>query len=157
MDQIAFRGSRMALKTDQHVGARLRYRRSMLGLTQEQLAEGLDISYQQIQKYETGANRISAGRLYQMARALSVEVGYFFEGLDDADVGVEVADTGVDSRMALELVKTFGDISDQGVRSAVLELMRSLTDSAIGPERFALGQGALAKPEGSTNPQSNGA
>ena len=65
---------------DQHVGERIRLRRTERGLTQEQLAAALDVSYQQVQKYETGANRISAGRIYQIARKLGVEVGYFFEG-----------------------------------------------------------------------------
>ena len=67
---------------DQHVGERIRLRRTERGLTQEQLAEALDVSYQQVQKYETGANRISAGRIYQISRKLDVSVGYFFEGLD---------------------------------------------------------------------------
>src|SRR4051794_1800670 len=69
-------------RIDQHVGERIRLRRTERGLTQEQLADALDVSYQQVQKYETGANRISAGRIWEIARKLAVEVGYFFEGLD---------------------------------------------------------------------------
>jgi transcriptional regulator with XRE-family HTH domain len=66
--------------TDRYVGARVRGRRRMLGLTQHQLAELIGVSYQQANKYETGLNRVSAGRLYQIAQALDTDVGYFFEG-----------------------------------------------------------------------------
>ena len=66
---------------DQHVGERIRLLRTERGLTQEQLAAALEISYQQVQKYETGANRISAGRIYEIARKLAVDVGWFFDGL----------------------------------------------------------------------------
>src|ERR671914_368567 len=69
-------------RIDQHVGERIRARRAELGLTQEQLAQALQVSYQQVQKYETGANRISAGRIFEISRKLDVTVGYFFEGLD---------------------------------------------------------------------------
>lgn len=67
--------------TDQHVGVRLRLRRKQLGLTQSGLAEALGITFQQIQKYERGANRVSASKLFEAAHVLGVPVGYFFEGL----------------------------------------------------------------------------
>ena len=67
--------------TDRHVGARMRERRIMLGLTQHQMAELIGVTYQQAHKYEKGINRVAAGRLYHIAQALGVEVGYFFEGL----------------------------------------------------------------------------
>ena len=69
---------------DRHVGARIRERRIMLGLTQQQLADLIGVTYQQAHKYERGINRVSAGRLFEIARVLSVPVSYFFEGLDDA-------------------------------------------------------------------------
>src|SRR5207253_6079429 len=68
---------------DRHVGARIRERRIMLGLTQQQLADLIGVTYQQAHKYERGINRVSAGRLYEIAQVLSVPIGYFFEGLDE--------------------------------------------------------------------------
>lgn len=76
------RQSRISCRVDDHVGARIRLRRTLLGMTQEQLAVALSISYQQIQKYETGANRVSAGRLFEIGQRLGVNVSFFFEGLD---------------------------------------------------------------------------
>jgi len=69
---------------DVHVGKRIRQRRRELGMTQSQLAERLNVKFQQVQKYETGANRVSASRLWLIARALDVAVGYFFEGIPGA-------------------------------------------------------------------------
>ena len=68
---------------DRHVGGRVRERRIMLGLTQQQLADLIGVTYQQAHKYERGINRISAGRLYEIAQVLSVPIGYFFDGLED--------------------------------------------------------------------------
>src|SRR5271167_3595486 len=70
---------------DRHVGARVRERRIMLGLTQQQLADLIGVTYQQAHKYERGINRVSAGRLYEIAQVLSVPIGYFFDGLDRQD------------------------------------------------------------------------
>ena len=69
---------------DRHVGARMRERRILLGLTQEQMARSIGVTYQQAHKYEKGLNRITSGRLYAIAQALRVEVGYFFEGIQTA-------------------------------------------------------------------------
>ncbi|MEM8935789.1 MAG: helix-turn-helix transcriptional regulator [Pseudomonadota bacterium] len=71
---------------DVHVGRRLRARRRLLGLTQEKLAQAVDIRFQQIQKYESGANRISASRLWALAKAMDVSVAFFFEGMNGHDV-----------------------------------------------------------------------
>ena len=74
-----------ATEVDSRVGDRIRRRRILMGLTQDQLGEALGISYQQIQKYETGANRVSVGRLYLIAQKLGVNPGWFFDGsLSDA-------------------------------------------------------------------------
>ena len=73
---------------DVHVGKRIRHRRWLVGMTQQQLAESVGIKFQQIQKYETGMNRVSASRLWDIASALSVPVSFFFEGLDDAGASV---------------------------------------------------------------------
>ena len=71
----------MAHPVDVHVGKRIRHRRWLVNMTQQQLAERVGIKFQQIQKYETGANRVSASRLWQISRALDVAISYFFEGL----------------------------------------------------------------------------
>ena len=78
----------MAHEVDVHVGKRIRQRRWLVGMTQQKLAESVGIKFQQIQKYETGANRVSASRLWDIADALEVDVAFFFEGLkDETDAG----------------------------------------------------------------------
>ncbi|HEX2479130.1 MAG TPA: helix-turn-helix transcriptional regulator [Geminicoccaceae bacterium] len=115
-------------RIDQHVGERIRARRTELGLTQEQLAEALNVSYQQVQKYETGANRISAGRIFELARKLTVDVGYFFEGLPiDAAEPVPL-EHGGRQRSAIELVRKFGQIEDPQVRSAIAALVKAIVE-----------------------------
>ena len=127
MDTFRFKGARHAAKIDQQVGDRIRRRRTLLGYTQEQLAEALDISYQQIQKYETGANRVSAGRLYQIAQRLEAPVSYFFEGLGvDFDEAGEGAGSG-SNRATIELVRNFNQIADGSVRNAVAGLVKALS------------------------------
>jgi len=116
---------------DQHVGERIRLRRTECGLTQEQLAEALGVSYQQIQKYETGANRISAGRIFEISRKLDVTVGYFFEGLDADQEGPPPAtplEHGGRQRSAIELVRKFAQIRDPEVRAAIAGLVKTLVD-----------------------------
>lgn len=110
---------------DQHVGARIRLRRTLLGLTQEQLAQSLDISYQQIQKYETGSNRVSAGRLYEIGLRLGVDVSHFFEGINP-ELGRQTLPHGGHNRIAIDLVRNFLDIDDEDMRAAVANLVKSL-------------------------------
>ena len=78
--------------TDKHVGARVRMRRMMLGMSQEKLGDALGLTFQQVQKYEKGANRIGASRLQQIAHILQVPVSFFFDGLADPIGGAEVDD-----------------------------------------------------------------
>ena len=128
---------RLAKKVDGHVGGRIRQRRTLLGLTQEQLAASLNISYQQVQKYETGANRVSAGRLYQIAKELSVEVGYFFEGLDET-VNENQLPHGGRNRPTIELAKNFSEIDNPSIRAAVSNLVRTLTGNDTGEDDHAV-------------------
>ena len=123
MDNVRFKGARHAARIDQHVGDRIRCRRTLLGFTQEQLADALDISYQQIQKYETGANRVSAGRLYQISQRLEVPITFFFEGL-----GMDFDDpaAGWANRTTIEAVRALNQIGDSQVRNAVTQLLKSL-------------------------------
>lgn len=125
MDALRFKGARHAARIDQQVGERMRKRRTLLGLTQEQLAESLDISYQQIQKYESGANRVSAGRLFQIAQKLEVSISHFFEGLG-VDFEDEESHPSGNNRPTLELVRGFNLIADPSVRNAVSQLVKTL-------------------------------
>src|SRR5271167_4625999 len=94
------------LSIDRHLGERIRHRRVEIGLTQEDLGRILDISYQQIQKYETGANRIGAGRLFEVGGALAVDISYFFDGYDGAKLASSLPHGG-HNRAAIELVRNF--------------------------------------------------
>jgi transcriptional regulator with XRE-family HTH domain len=108
--------------TDRHVGARVRERRIMLGLTQQQLADLIGVTYQQAHKYERGINRVSAGRLYEIAQVLSVPIGYFFEGLDDEGVRA----VSPRERMCLELARNFTQIPNERHQEALSQLARVL-------------------------------
>jgi len=116
---------KVAKRVDDHVGERIRERRTMMGLTQEHLAKALDISYQQVQKYETGANRVSAGRLFEIAKRLEVDVAYFFENLEPLTTSTPL-EHGGKNRSTIELVRNYGEIDEPGVRSAVSGLIKSL-------------------------------
>lgn len=106
---------------DLHIGKRVRRRRRLLGLTQEQLAGACGVRFQQIQKYECGANRISAARLWMLAQALEVPVGYFFDGLDDA-VEAPVARANDES---VDLIRTYYQLGERP-RRRLLDLAKSL-------------------------------
>lgn len=121
---------------DVHVGKRIRHRRWMVGMTQQQLAEKVGIKFQQIQKYETGMNRVSASRLWDISEALSVPVSYFFEGMDraeGADSASEVAGTPpgdiLSDKEALELIRSYYAIPENQ-RRRLFELARVLSDTA---------------------------
>lgn len=128
-------------RIDAYVGERIRERRAELGLTQEDLGNVLQISYQQIQKYETGANRVSAGRLFEIATALAVGIAYFFEGFDGTRQDVPLPHGG-HNRAAIDLVRNFLEIEDEGVRAAVTMLMRALKDQGGKQANGADGQAA---------------
>lgn len=107
---------------DRHVGARVRERRIMLGLTQQQLADLIGVTYQQAHKYERGINRVSAGRLYEISQVLSVPVSYFFDGLqDDGTRSVSPRE-----RMCLELARNFAQIPNEKHQEALSQLARVL-------------------------------
>ncbi len=123
----------MAHPVDVHVGKRVRHRRWLVGMTQQQLAEQVGIKFQQIQKYETGANRVSASRLWDIADALDVPVSFFFEGLEEdqkaeADGSMLPADLMGDKE-ALDLVRSYYAIPENQ-RRRLFELARVLSDVA---------------------------
>ncbi|WP_323776618.1 helix-turn-helix transcriptional regulator, partial [Leisingera sp.] len=101
----------MAHPVDVHVGKRIRHRRWLIGMTQQQLAEQVGIKFQQIQKYETGANRVSASRLWDISDALEVPVSFFFEGLqEEGKTPAEKASVPEDlmgDKEALDLVRSY--------------------------------------------------
>ena len=119
-----------AQDVDRHVGARMRQRRIMLGLTQNQLADLIGVTYQQAHKYEKGINRISGGRLYQTAQALGVEVSYFYEGM--ADQGTKVTSTP-QQRLLLELARSFLGLSRKQ-QEALCSLARALATSELADD-----------------------
>ena len=116
------RASTKTQDVDRHVGARVRERRIMMGLTQQQLADLLGVTYQQAHKYERGINRVSAGRLFEIARVLSVPVNYFFEGLDSQDTRT----ISPRERMCLELARNFAHIPNERHQEALSQLARVL-------------------------------
>jgi transcriptional regulator with XRE-family HTH domain len=108
-------------EVDRHVGAKVRERRLALGLTQQQLAELVGTTYQQAHKYEKGVNRISAGRLHALARALGVDIGYFYEGLGSG----EPARPTAQQRRMTELARSFS-VLPQRQQEALAEMARVL-------------------------------
>ena len=135
---------RMASKkpnpVDQHVGSRVRLRRMLLGMSQERLGESIGITFQQVQKYEKGVNRIGASRLLQISEILDVPVEFFFEEAPHVDgrraSGMAEADSEafilefLNSREGLELNRTFVKIADPKVRKSVVDLVRALSASS---------------------------
>ena len=119
---------------DVHVGKRIRQRRWLVGMTQQRLAELVGIKFQQIQKYETGANRVSASRLWDISAALGIPVSAFFDGLPDAptqaqpDAG-KLPDDLMADKQAIELVRSYYAIPE-GQRRRLVELARVLSDVA---------------------------
>jgi transcriptional regulator with XRE-family HTH domain len=115
------RGRSDTQSVDRHIAARLRERRTMLGLTLQQVAGRLGITYQQLYKYEKGVNRLSVGRLHALARALGVDVGYFYEGLGSGEPARPTARQG----QMLELARSFA-VLPQRQQEALAEMARAL-------------------------------
>jgi transcriptional regulator with XRE-family HTH domain len=108
---------------DRHVGAQLRLRRAQIGMTQAELGNKLGLSFQAVQKYETGENRVSASRLYQLARVLAVPPGYFFEGLETGTVEPPVAGAELARKEASLVLGAYYGIGDPRLRAACLLIM----------------------------------
>lgn len=125
---------------DVHVGGRLRLRRTLLGISQEKLGESVGLTFQQIQKYERGANRVSASRLYEFSKILDVSISFFFDDMtrdvqntkgafaknmaDHRQAGLE--DNSMTRRETLELVRAYYKINNPSVRKRLYELIRSI-------------------------------
>jgi len=143
------RGGRPKIDTpsvvDVHVGARVRLRRTLLGLSQERLGNAIGLTFQQIQKYERGANRIGASRLFEMARVLDVPIQYFFEEMhtEPATEGYQPQSSSeppsevlepdpMPKRETLELVKAYYRIPDPQLRRKLFDLAKALATFASG-------------------------
>ena len=124
---------------DLHVGGRVRLRRKLVGISQEQLAAALGLTFQQVQKYERGSNRVSASKLYAIARTLGVPIAFFFDGLADPMEAEPSEDVVHDAERAviqflgtsegLELAKLFPQVPRGPVRRQVLDLVRAMAES----------------------------
>jgi transcriptional regulator with XRE-family HTH domain len=125
-------------EVDSYVGLRLRQRRTLLGMTQESLAQATGLTFQQIQKYEQGKNRVSASRLYQLCAILGITANYFFEGFGHGTAaalglaedqehfeGVDVTST----KETIELMQTYYSISDVKVRKNILKLIKQMAEN----------------------------
>jgi len=139
---------------DVHVGSRIRLRRTLMGLSQERLGEALGLTFQQVQKYERGANRVGASRLFDLSRVLDVPIAFFYDdmpyeaGGTTAGSGISgrrsyafaeaqegfgaVADDPMNRRETLDLVRAYFRITDVSVRKRVLDLVKSLAPEPAG-------------------------
>lgn len=142
------KGSRRPNPVDVHVGSRVRLRRMLLGISQEKLGERLGLTFQQVQKYEKGVNRIGASRLFDLSTVLSVPIQFFYEDAPLASARVQPiggfaetvpADSNIleflSTREGLELNKAFSRIQDAKTRRAILELVRAL--AGVDEDNFA--------------------
>ena len=128
---------------DVYVGSRLKKRRSLMGISQEKLADAVGLTFQQVQKYERGANRVSASRLYQFSQILEVPVSFFYEGFSDSsaapafglsDNDQEGFDTGVDEdifekKETIKLLREYYSIPDPKLRADFFKMIKSMADS----------------------------
>jgi transcriptional regulator with XRE-family HTH domain len=134
---------------DVHVGARVRLRRTLMGMSQEKLGEAIGLTFQQVQKYERGANRVGASRLFDLSRVLDVPVSFFFDDMPDgvskqsprminSGVADEIADLpGSDpmtKRETLELVRAYYRITDPQVRRRIFDLAKVLAKASTEPD-----------------------
>lgn len=132
--------SRAATDIDRHVAARVRFQRKLLGLSQEAVAAALGLTFQQVQKYECGQNRIGAGRLHDLARVLKVPIGFFYEGAPgealpeadrhEADAIAHLMTTGE----GIELTRSFSRIADPSIRRGVVDLVNSIAVTGYAGE-----------------------
>ena len=132
---------------DVHVGSRVRLRRTLLGMSQEKLGEAIGLTFQQVQKYERGANRIGASRLWDLSRVLDCPMSFFFEEMDEATASASPRNLSVETpdveprendpmakRETLELVRAYYRIKDYHVRRRIYELAKSLASPEEGAE-----------------------
>lgn len=124
---------------DIHVGKQLRMRRVILGLSQEAIGKAIGVTFQQVQKYERGINRMGSSRLYEFAKYLNIPVSYFFEGLEGmkpannngvAEAGAMFEHEKMASRETLEMMRAYYRIPDSNIRHRLSELVKTLAEDA---------------------------
>ena len=128
---MANRPEAAADPVDVAVGARIRLLRKVRGLSQQALAEAAGVTFQQIQKYERGANRVSASKLWEIAAALKTPVGYFYDGLGDQEAAAAQRDAAQEfmlSTEGAELMAAFPRITEPAIRRKIVELVRVVAD-----------------------------
>lgn len=129
---------------DIHVGSRVRLRRTLLGISQEKLGEQLDITFQQVQKYERGANRISASKLWRLSEILDVPVGFFFDDMESSDMPVRQAselEEALSKRETLEMLREYLRLNDD-LREKVRLLLRSMARATLPVDEDGTGPAA---------------
>lgn len=133
---------------DVHVGQRLRVRRSLLGMSQEKLAEAIGLTFQQVQKYERGTNRVSAGRLFELSHILDVPVSYFFDhvgetanmaklqrGLADNKQDAFEGEDVMNRKETLDLVRVYYSVEDPEARKDIMKFLKSMTERLAAPQK----------------------
>jgi transcriptional regulator with XRE-family HTH domain len=136
LDDLGNKTDRAPNPVDLHVGARVRMRRKFLGMSQEGLAETIDLTFQQVQKYERGANRISASKLYEISKALKAPVAYFFEGYGESEGLAGFSESESEQFVhgflmtteGIELAEAFPRIRNPKHRRKILDLVRALAE-----------------------------
>lgn len=136
------RGSDTPHPVDVHVGQRIKLRRTLMGMTQGKLGESIGLTFQQIQKYERGANRVSASKLWQLGNVLDVPISFFFEDMPDsvresfpgyqgetAESDIPEEHLTLHRRQTLELVRTFSRLQDPVIRKRVIDVVRAIAES----------------------------
>jgi transcriptional regulator with XRE-family HTH domain len=127
------RGTGVPDPVDVHVGSRIRTRRLLIGMNQETLAKALDLTFQQVQKYEGGANRVSASRLSQIADVLGVPIAYFFTDLDEGERAAGGREAEMRARIqqpeTIELIRSYYAIADEGLRRQFLDMVKAAAES----------------------------
>jgi len=143
-DQIpaGTRGSDTPHPVDVHVGQRIKLRRTLMGMTQGKLGEAIGLTFQQLQKYERGANRVSASKLWQLGTVLNVPISFFFDDMpenvkeafpsyegDTSESHVPEEHLTLHRRQSLELVRTFSKLQDPTIRKRIIDIVRAIADS----------------------------
>jgi transcriptional regulator with XRE-family HTH domain len=147
-----------ANSVDAYVGMRIRARRMALGMSQDSLADKLGLTFQQVQKYEKGINRVGAGRLWNIAKILDVPITHFYQGLQGDEQAAGVAESGdtyiidfMSSHEGAQLARAFQNIKDPGLRKRMLDLIKSLAEDPAAAEKTAKLQESAKSPASKGN------